>query len=374
MKRLLIFLLLGLFVFTGCEDITPNKKTAAPPEPPREETFTITAVGDIMMHSTQIKAGYQAENKTYDFSSFFTEVKPYFEQADFVIGNLETTLSDNPKLYSGYPRFNAPAILAQNLKDAGFDCLVTANNHCLDKGVNITYQTLDYLDEANLLHTGTSRSPEEQEKICYTNIKGVKVAILAYTYGTNGLKPPSGHEHAVNLIEEIKITSTIKKARVEGAQLIILCLHFGEEYRDRPDNNQIYLAKTCFKAGADVILGSHAHVLQGSDIIINDEGKKQYVVYSLGNFISDQNGLERKTAVIANLHFGIDPETQEPYFKNSSYIPVWTRKWTANNKTNFKIIPIDEALAQIREAELGDYSRQEIIDLQQAEIHVSAYY
>ena len=100
MKRLLIFLLLGLFVFTGCEDITPNKKTAAPPEPPREETFTITAVGDIMMHSTQIKAGYQAENKTYDFSSFFTEVKPYFEQADFVIGNLETTLSDNPKLYS----------------------------------------------------------------------------------------------------------------------------------------------------------------------------------------------------------------------------------------------------------------------------------
>ena len=254
----------------GCQHSQPieDSLTTTPPEPPPpDKTFVITAVGDIMMHNTQIRAGYQREYNTYDFSSFFTEVEPFFQASDFVIGNLETTLSNDPRLYSGYPRFNSPAILAQNLKEVGFDLLTTANNHCLDKGVNGLYNTLNYLDEAGLLHVGTSRSQAEKETILYTEIEDVKIAALAYTYGTNGLNPPRGQEFAVNLIDEEQIMTDIKKARTGGAQLIILYLHFGQEYQEHPDSNQIYLAKTFFNAGADIIW-EPCYVLQSSKLIL----------------------------------------------------------------------------------------------------------
>lgn len=377
-KRLPLFLLLFLVsgvlwgVFTHLPDTQDaDKETVA--EPPTEETFTITAVGDIMMHNTQIKAGYQNKNNTYDFSSFFSAVKPFFQDSDLVIGNLETTLGNNPQEYGGYPRFNTPAILAQNLKEAGFHLLSTANNHCMDKGVKVLSQTLDYLDEAALLHVGTNRSPEERDTILYTEIKGVKIAILAYTYGTNGLNPPRGHEYAVNYIDEARVITDMEKARQDGAQLIILYLHFGEEYREYPDNNQIYLANTFFRAGADIILGSHAHVLQGSEIYYTEDGKKQFIIYSLGNFISDQIGLARKSSLLLHLHFGIEASSGEPYFQEASYVPLWTRKWRENGKTHFQIIPLEQTLAQIRMAETGDFTYPEIQEIQQAWLHILPY-
>jgi hypothetical protein len=368
-----LFLSLGTLLCSCNHSPSNNDSLTTTPEPPPEKTFIVTAVGDIMMHNTQIQAGYQHQYNTYDFSSFFTEVKPFFQASDFVIGNLETTLGKDPSQYGGYPRFNSPAILAQNLKEAGFDLLTTANNHCLDKGIRGLNNTLDYLDEAELLHVGTARSQEEKEKILFTEIKDVKVAFLAYTYGANGLMPPRGKEFAVNFIEENQIISDLKKARNEGAQLVILYLHFGQEYHEHPDSNQIRLAKAFFNAGADIILGSHAHVLQRSEAYTQEDEKTQFVIYSLGNFISDQIGLARKSSVILNLHFGIDNFTGEPYFKEATYVPIWTRRCLKEDKVHFKVLPIEQTLTKIRAAETGDFTLKEIQELEQAWLHVSAY-
>ena len=325
------------------------------------------------MHNTLLRAAYQRELYKHDFSPFFARIKPHLEAADFVIGNLETTLGVDFNEFGGYPRFNSPAVLAENLKEAGFDLVTTANNHCLDKGIKGLNNTLDYLDKAGLLHVGTARTLEEKEKILITEIQGVKTAVLAYTYGTNGLPIPKGKEYAVNLLDEKEIINDLYKAREQGAQLIILCLHFGQEYHDHPNSAQIRLAKMFFKAGADVILGTHPHVLQPSEIYYERADKAQFVIYSLGNFISDQNGLPRKSSMILNLHFGIDPVTGDPYFKEATSVPIWTWKYQVNDKLKFEVIPLEETIEEIKAGKLGGFTLDDIQEMQQAWVHVSAF-
>ncbi|MGI6145504.1 MAG: CapA family protein [Clostridia bacterium] len=369
----ILILLLGANL-TGCksEAISDSVPVTAP-EPVAEKTFTIAAVGDILMHNTLLRAAYQRELYKHDFSPFFARIKPHLEAADFVIGNLETTLGVDFNEFGGYPRFNSPAVLAENLKEAGFDLVTTANNHCLDKGIKGLNNTLDYLDKAGLLHVGTARTLEEKEKILITEIQGVKTAVLAYTYGTNGLPIPKGKEYAVNLLDEKEIINDLYKAREQGAQLIILCLHFGQEYHDHPNSAQIRLAKMFFKAGADVILGTHPHVLQPSEIYYERADKAQFVIYSLGNFISDQNGLPRKSSMILNLHFGIDPVTGDPYFKEATSVPIWTWKYQVNDKLKFEVIPLEETIEEIKAGKLGGFTLDDIQEMQQAWVHVSAF-
>lgn len=389
MKKAVAFtslLLVILLAAISCSSIAEAPVTIPIPSPslrPPEKNIIITAVGDIMMHSTQIKAGYQADLNTYDFSSFFHFVKPHFQNAHFVIGNLETTLGTNPKEYGGFPRFNAPAILAQNLKDAGFHLLTTANNHALDKGFSGLQNTLHHLDEVGLLHTGTARSQQERDTILLTEIENVPTAFLAYTYGTNGLLPPADCPFAVNYLEEEQIINDIKRAREAGAQLVILSLHFGDEYQDKPNKTQTALAQTFLEAGADIILGTHPHVLQPARIFYlpkeeanaelqAEPEEKKFVSYSLGNFISDQNGLPRRTAIILNLHFGVDTLTGKPYFKKADYIPIWTRKYTKNNKICIEVVPIEQALAEIRAGKTTEYTLSEVQTLEQAWEHALA--
>ncbi|MGI6607178.1 MAG: CapA family protein [Peptococcia bacterium] len=383
-----------LFLFGQPAEAPLTSPLSSPPPPPPEKNIMISAVGDIMMHNSQIAAGYQPDTGAYDFSSYFRLVKPHLEKAHFVIGNLETTLGTNPAHYGGYPRFNSPAVLAENLKDAGFHLLTTANNHALDRGITGLRNTLQILDEAGLLHTGTARSQEEKETILITEIENVKTAILAYTYGTNGLQPPADHPFAVNYLDEDEITENIKKAREAGAQLIVLCLHFGQEYQNKPNQTQTALAQKFLQAGADIILGTHPHVLQPSQVCYleaaaevsgNGEGnekressgdekiagnrEKKFVSYSLGNFISDQNGLARRTAIILNLHLGVDSLTGKPYFKSADYIPIWTRKYIKDNKTYIEVVPIEQALNEIRAGKTTEYTPAEVQTLEQAWEH-----
>jgi len=368
---LILILSLGI-ISAGCDsEVERADNPVITPDP--EKTFTITAVGDIMMHNTLLRAAYQRELHKHDFSPFFTRIKSHLEASDFVIGNLETTLGQDFNEFGGYPRFNSPAILAENLQEAGLDLVTTANNHCLDKGIKGLNNTLNYLDEAGLLHVGTARSSEEKEKILITEIQGVKTAVLSYTYGTNGLPIPKGREYAVNLLNETEIINDLHKARDNGAQLIILCLHFGQEYRDHPDSVQIRLAKTFLNAGADVIIGNHPHVLQPSQIYYERDDKAQFVIYSLGNFISDQNGLPRKSSVILNLHFGVEPQSGEPYFKEATYIPIWTWKYQIKDQLRFEIIPLEETIEGIKAGQLEDFTLDDIQELQQALVHISSY-
>jgi hypothetical protein len=347
----------------------PPPSSPSPLSPSPEKTLVISAVGDIMMHNTQIKAGYQPNSATYDFSSFFHHIKPLLRESDFVIGNLETTLGNDPSQYSGYPRFNTPAILAKNLKEAGFDLITTANNHCLDKGIKGLNDTLQYLEEAGLLHTGTARSQEEKETTLITEIQGIKTAFLAYTYGTNGLNPPSDKTFSVNYLVEEQICNDIKKARSEGAELVIVCPHFGQEYQKHPDSIQTHLSEKLLESGADLILGNHPHVLQPA-IVYQSENK--FVSYSLGNFISAQKGLARKTSIILNLYLGIDSTTGKPYFKKASYTPIWTRQFKKDGQLHFEVLPIEQVLAQINTGKTTEYTLAEKQEMEQAWEHVKS--
>ncbi|PKM90300.1 MAG: capsular biosynthesis protein [Firmicutes bacterium HGW-Firmicutes-12] len=377
-----LILLLFLISSSACNLYTeasnePNLPAPAPvPVLKEDEVLVISAVGDIMMHNTQLKAGYLSTSGDYDYSTFFTHVKPLLSASDLAIGNLETTFAGAKAGYSGYPQFNSPEILASNLKNTGFDVLVTANNHCLDKRQSGLISTLDTLDAVGLFHTGTFRTQEERDSTLIVEKKGLKIAVFSYTYGTNGLSPDKDKPYSVNYIATDKIITDIKKARAEdSAQLVIVCLHFGLEYQPYPNDEQQQIVKRLFEEGADIILGSHPHVLQPAFIYNIEETKdidSKFAIYSFGNFISDQKGLERLTSIILNLYIGIDRESGAPYFKEASYIPIRTRRYRQDGKYNFEILPIEAALASSN-SRLEHFSIQEINDLEASLEYVSKH-
>ncbi|MDX9872838.1 MAG: CapA family protein [Clostridia bacterium] len=340
---------------------------------PKEEILIISAVGDIMMHNTQLQSGFQASTGAYDFSSFFTYVQPLLSAADLTIGNLETTFAGEKAGYSGYPRFNTPEVLAGNLQEAGFDILTTANNHCLDKGVSGLIGTLDTLDAAGIRHTGTFRSTEEQEQILLIEKKGVKIAVLSYTYGTNGLKVPSDKPFLVNYLQAERMLADVKKARTEGAQIVIACLHFGLEYQPQPNEEQRQIVRILFDEGVDIILGHHPHVLQPPYIYHYEDAvgfQDKPVIYSLGNFISDQNGLERTTAAILNIHIKVGAQNQEACLEKVSYIPVKTRRFRQGGKLHFEVLPVEAALCSARR-QPSYFTSQEKRELEAAAAHAA---
>ena len=287
----LITFILQLFIiasFMSCEsiakkDITNPKQEVAKAEIPQE--ITIIFGGDVMMHYPQISAAKQKGN-TYDFSSTFKHIKPYWEDADAVIVNLETTLSDTE--FSGYPMFAAPYQLAQDLKKSGITHIVTANNHTCDKKAVGISKTIKYLNEAGLYHTGSfnntadynSRTPLFIEKA------GLKVALLNYTYGTNGMPIPRGK--IVSIIDTTSIRKDIIKAQNAKATNIITFMHWGNEYKSEPSKAQTDLARWLHRAGVDIVVGSHPHVVQPLEYEVGVDEISGVTIYSLGNLVSNQ--------------------------------------------------------------------------------------
>ena len=189
-----------------------------------DATFTMAVTGDIMCHNTMYQDAYNSSTKSYDFSYFFDDIKQHIQTADIAVGNLETTFAGSKVGYSGYPTFNTPEVLAKNLKQAGFDVVSTANNHCMDKGYKGIESTIDFLDEADLAHTGTFKSKEDQEKILIKNVKGVSIAFLSFTYGTNGIAIPKDKSYAVNLIDKDLMKSQIELAKKQNQQISYLIM------------------------------------------------------------------------------------------------------------------------------------------------------
>lgn len=194
-------------------------------------SFNLSAIGDVMCHNTQYWDAYQKETNTYDFSYVFEDIKYYTQKADITIGSLETSFAGEERGYSNYPTFNSPDALAYSLKDIGVDILSTAGNHCLDMAFDGLSRTIDVLDKADIAHTGTYKTQEERDKILIKYIKGLKVAFINYTYGTNGIPIPSGKSFCVNLIDKDLIKKDIETAKSQNADVIIACMHWGTEYQ-----------------------------------------------------------------------------------------------------------------------------------------------
>ena len=274
-------------------------------EEPTDTTFTMAAIGDIMCHNTQYNDAYNKDTGAYDFSYVFDDISLYTKTADICVGNLETTFAGEDVGYSGYPTFNTPDSLAYELKDIGIDVLSTAGNHALDKGFNGLSRTIDVLNDADIAHTGTYKTEEEQNTILTKYVKGIKIAFVNFTYGTNGIKIPSGKEFCVNLIDNDLITKQLDLAKSQNPDIIVACMHWGNEYKTTPNDTQKELSTFLFQNGVDIILGTHPHVLEPMEkqIVTLEDGttKDGFVIYSLGNFISGQTAENTKTSIILNL-------------------------------------------------------------------------
>lgn len=284
---------------------------------------TITAIGDVMVHGAQLNRAYQNETDSFDFTDTFAYVKEILSEKDYTVANLETTLAGRnngvgTKIYgyNDYPRFNSPEVLADALKDAGVDFLGTANNHSMDSNVDGVYSTLDYLDETGLAHTGTARSQQEQDILCLQTINDITFGFCAFTYDTNGITVPSDSEFAVNTLNYYNsdkvsaVCRNVEDLKSAGADFVIVLAHWGIEYQTKPCSYQTDLADLLFEAGADVILGSHPHVVQPLEIrqITNPDGSTRtgICIYSLGNFVSSQtnkSGPDKDLGLIMNVSF-----------------------------------------------------------------------
>lgn len=331
-----------------------NAQVAAPvPEP---ITIHMSAVGDIMCHLTNVKNAYNSTSKDYDFSNVFKNIEEYTKNADITIGNLETTFAGKSRGYTGYPTFNTPEVLGKNLKNIGFDVLCTANNHSMDKGYSGVESTLDFLDEYGLDHMGTARSEEEQNTILIKDVNGIKIAFLAYTYGTNGITIPSSKEYCVNLIDKDLIKEHIALAKASKVDVICVNMHWGTEYKLKQTSSQEELADFLFENGVDIILGSHPHVLEPMEkrtITLEDGTTKDgFVIYSLGNFVSGQIYANTKSTVILDIQITKDAEGKIS-IDSINYTPVYLYDKGASSKsrTRYTLIDVEKAIANYENGE-----------------------
>lgn len=242
-------------------------------------------VGDIMQHGGQIEGAYNKKHDTYDYRDCFQFVKPLVKQADLAIANLEVTHAGKP--YKGYPQFSAPPQLSEALVDAGFNVIITANNHSCDGGAKGVVKTLDVLDKLGVKHTGTFRNKAERDANYPLLVEknGLRVVVMNYTYGTNGLSVAK--PLIINYIDSAMMLADFKKAREMNADAIICTMHWGTEYQSLPSAYQKKWEQFCYDQGATMVIGGHPHVLQPVELK-TIKGQSKLTAWSLGNFVSNQ--------------------------------------------------------------------------------------
>ena len=324
----------------------------------------IVCVGDIMIHEPQLASQYDAETGVYDYNNNFKYVKKYIEKADLAIGNFEGTFGGKP--YSGYPAFSTPDELASALKATGFDVAVTANNHMVDTGNAGLIRTLEVLRAAGLTTSGSRIDPSEP-RYSINKVNGVNVGIISYTYES----PGNGTDVAINgnyisdetaqLINSFsynrldvdleKIKTVIDEAKKEGADIIVLYLHWGEEYQQVPNKWQEQIVKSAVEEmNVDVIFASHTHVIQKMEMVRSvTTGKDVPVFYSMGNFISNQReetvqNRYTEQGMIARVELEYMAGTGDMLSVKMSYTPTWVDKYKRAGKTVYEVIPLDEEM------------------------------
>ncbi|MBP3708454.1 MAG: CapA family protein [Clostridia bacterium] len=332
-----------------------NNEPAIVEEPKQPDiSISMAVIGDIMCHGPNYQDAYNAKTKEYDFSTFFTQVKPYVSEADIAIGNLETTFAGGKRAYSGYPTFNSPVQLAKDIKDMGIDVLTTSNNHSLDTGYNGLINTIDELDNLEIAHTGTFKSQEDKDTILVKEINGIKIAFLSYTYGTNGIPVPKGKEYCINLIDKDLIKQHLDKAKELNPDVICVSMHWGIEYKIKQNTEQEDLADFLFENGADIVLGSHPHVLEPMEkrTIKNEDGttKDGFVIYSLGNFCSAQKDKYTKDSIVLNLKLTKHSDGKVS-IDSYDYTPIYMQDSGAGAKDRYQIIDLNK---KIKEYESGN--------------------
>lgn len=331
---LLLWLAIGTSLLSqvGCNTERPaaDKDSTATDTTAR---ITLLFAGDLMQHITQINAARTAGD-TYDYTDCFALVRPLIEEADIAIGNFEVTLGGKP--YRGYPCFSAPDEYVLAIRDAGFDVLLTANNHCLDSGRKGLERTIRMLDSLGIPHCGTYATPEARQKEYPLLIekKGFRLALLNYTYGTNGLvvKAPN----VVNYIDTAVIARDIVAAQAMQPDAIICCIHWGLEYQTLQNREQEQLADWLLAHGVTHIIGSHPHVVQPIEVRRTNDADRHLVVYSLGNYLSNMMKKNCDGGLMVTLELEKDSTTR---MKDANYQLVWVSRPVVSHKKVHRLIP-----------------------------------
>ncbi len=308
------------------------------------DTLRLLFTGDIMGHSPQISSAQLIKNKKYDYHPCFEYIQPVLKQADLAIGNLELTLPGAPP-YTGYPMFRSPDELATALKDAGFDILMTANNHANDShGLGVTH-TINTLNDLGFLQTGTFKNQRDRSAfyplMVYKN--GFKLAFLNYTYDTNGV--PTEAPTIVNRIDTVQIGADLAEARARKPHFIIVVMHWGIEYQLQENAEQRRLARFLIRNGADMVIGMHPHVVQPirTETVTMPDGsrKEAVVVYSLGNFISNQQQPNTDGGLLFQVDLLKTKGSPQVRLGQHGMIPVWRyiHKSVAG-KSTFYTLPV----------------------------------
>ncbi|GHU49533.1 hypothetical protein FACS1894127_2980 [Clostridia bacterium] len=368
---LIVGLVMLIPLFSGCDEevnkspntgITPKINTTATAlgvEPVLEEepvSVRLLFAGDVMAHEPQLVAQFNNETKSYDFNNNYIYVQPLISAVDIAFCNLETTLGGSP--YTGYPTFSSPDSLANALVSAGFDVVSTSNNHMLDRHASGVRRTIETVRAAGLKNVGSQL--EGENDFIIVSAGALNVGLVAYTYETaryngkrtlNGIPVSDDLENMVNSFgfetfdaDMARIEESIKNARNFGADMVICYFHWGNEYQRTQDDNQRNIAQKIALAGADMIVGSHPHVLQGMEVL-DAGGRKVPVYYSMGNFISNQRTettgsrfTEQGLMVIADVEFM--PESKKILSLDTKVVPTWLDKYKNGERNVYAIIPL----------------------------------
>lgn len=353
----------------------PTEPVPTEPKPVTETAWAdFTVVGDVMTHLSVTNAAFNGTD--YKFDGFFKYLKAYASRADFAVANLETTFAgiENGREYSDYPRFNAPDSLADALKNAGFDMLLTANNHSNDTGKHGMRRTLQVLQERGLLNLGTTASAgDSQYRVL--NVNGIRVGMICYTYGkingetgrksVNGLPVHKDLTDQINIFDYSKLDSfyeemaaNITAMKENGADIIILFIHWGNEYKLKQNGYQSAIAQKMCDLGVDVIAGSHPHVVQPVELLTSteDPSHRTLCVYSLGNIISNQRRefMRLDTGHTEDgliFYFTLVKYSNGQVFLDSAeFIPTWVNRHYVGGVRTFDILPLDPAITDWKAA------------------------
>lgn len=340
-----------------------------PPVPVKENTVTIGSTGDVLIHKPIYEAAYSASTGAYDFGNIFTYCKAEMASCDYFVANLETTLAgtENGRSYSSYPCFNSPDSIADALKSAGVDCLLTANNHCYDSSAFGVTRTQQVVKEKGFDYVGT-RTAETEKKYFVKNIGGINFGFTCYTYETD---PPAAGRKALNgilvdtetapLINSFDynkldafyadLATQLSAMKREGADVLVVYLHWGYEYNLTESSYQKEIAQKLCDMGVDVIVGGHPHVIQPVDLISSTTSSHKTVcVYSMGNMVSNQRRSymsikdgHTEDGMFFKMSFSRYSDGSV-LFENIEVVPTWVHLYTEGGKKVYNIVPLSDSL------------------------------
>jgi len=343
---LIWFLLLSIFI-TGCSELapvplppdsTPYETEAEPMDTISESEYadlfeeeekkntriSFLCAGDNVIHPAlyiEAKRRATSDTREYNFLPMYSDAAELIASSDIAFINQETLMAGDEKYgLSGYPHFNSPQDLALDLYDLGFDIVNIANNHMLDKGASGLEDTLDYYDTLDFFMIGGYRDHEDYDTLRIYEEDGVKIAMLSYTYGTNGLRLPSSSELVIPYLNEATVERQIRNAR-ENADLVFVSVHWGEENYTYPFPDQKRYAKIMTDAGANVIIGHHPHVIQPIEWMEGENGNKTLCIYSLGNLVSEMAKSINMVGGFVNFDIVVE-NGGKPFIDNVKFIPT----------------------------------------------------